>query len=533
MITPRPYQSEAHTSLDEHLRTKQTNPCVVIPTGGGKSFQMAYAIQNWKALCPTFRVCVLAHRKELVEQNSQEMNGIAPEFDIGIYSAGLNRKDKNASVIFASIDSIWNKADQFMQFDCLIVDEAHRIPAKGEGKYRSFINACRRINPNLVVIGFTATPFRMGCGPICHKSHILQEICYEANVGDLIRDGYLCKLRSKVGEVQPDLSNVDRNARGDYKTASLATAVDKGDIVSAAVRSAVGHIVKENRKSVVWFCVDIDHCHRVQAELAKYGVDAPVVTSKTPAAERDRIARSFKLGVYSHIINVNVYTEGFNSRNVDCIVILRPTLSKGLFIQMCGRGLRTHPDKIDCLILDYASCIAEHGPIDCPDTGFVRVIECLECGDVFSRAVGTCPNCGWVIPKREVERHEAEQREKRMHEAEASKLNILSQEPEVMPVDGVSVHRHVKAGKPDSIRVQYRSGLQTFSEWVCPDHEGPISERARNWWFARFRTRTVTVNSALEDLFLADAISNLTESITVRRNGKFFEIVSHKFRKNT
>ena len=533
-ITPRPYQSEALEALDSHISTKETNPCVVIPTGGGKSILMAWAIQQWKSAYPPFRAIILAHRKELVEQNAAELAGLWPYGDIGIYSAALRKRDVDSSITYAGIDSVYNKWGEFPPFDVIIVDEAHRIPARGEGKYRQFITGCKTQNKDLRVIGFTATPFRMGCGPICHRDHILQEVCYEANVGALIAQGYLCKLRSKVGDVQPDMTNVRKNNTGDYVMKSLSGAIDTPELVQEAVKSAMGIINAEKRKSIVFFCVDVQHCKDVSLELRKYGIHAPMVTGKTPEAERTRIAEAFKLGQHRAICNVNVYTEGFNAKRVDCIVLLRPTLSAGMFIQMVGRGLRLHPDKEDCLVLDYAHCIDTHGPIDCVQTGEVRIQTCAECGDVFSRVIRVCPHCGWEIPKQEYDREEAEYREKKMHEAEASRRAILGSEPETLEVNDVTVHRHRKPGKPDSIRVQYRCGMAMFREWVCLDHEGFAGRKAHEWWRKRFggNGHNISVDEALQDLFLHERIREKTETITIVRRGKHTEITGYNLRKD-
>lgn len=532
-LTPRPYQLEATEALDLHISTEDSNPCVVIPTGGGKSILMAWAIQMWKRDYPKFRCCVLAHRKELVQQNAEELHQLWPGGDIGIYAAGAGRKDTDNAIIFASIDSIYKKWNEFPPFDVLIIDEAHRIPAKGEGKYRAFIKGCKVLSKHLRVIGFTATPFRMGCGSICHKDHILNKVCYEANVSDLIKDGFLCKLRSKIGDVQPDLADVRRNHNGDYVVSSLAHAVEEDAVVTKAVRSAMSAIVHHKRKSCVWFCVDIKHCQQVANELRKYGVEAPYVTAKTPAKERDRIAKAFIDGRYQHILNVNVYTEGFNAKRVDCIVLLRPTLSKGLYVQMVGRGLRLHPDKTDCIVMDYAHCIDEHGPIDCISEEAVKVEVCRDCGDAFSRAVRICPNCGWDIPKKEIERMEAEERERKKHDTKVSNRSILSHEPELIEVDDVTVHRHRKPGKPDSLRVQYRSGISTFREWVCLDHDGFAGEKARKWWSDRFgvdEAAEITVNKAFEDMFLGDRIAARTGAITVKQQGKHPEIIGYQLK---
>ena len=532
-MTPRPYQSEALDALDGHMQASEANPCIVIPTGGGKSVMMAWAIQQWKRAYPPFRCAILAHRKELVAQNAAELAGLWPGGDIGIYSAGLRRRDMDRAITYASIDSIYNKWGEFSAFDCLIIDEAHRIPASGEGKYRTFINGCKVLNPNLRVVGFTATPFRMGCGPICHKDHILHEVCYEANVGDLIAQGYLCNLRSKVGQASPHMENVKRNSGGDYVVKSLTDATDTSKLVQEAIRSAMGIIHAEKRKAVVFFCVSVEHCQHVSMELRKHGLEAPCVTGKTPQAQRDQIAKDFKRGRYKAICNVNVYTEGFNAKRTDCIVLLRPTLSAGLFLQMVGRGLRVHPSKSDCLVLDYAHCIETHGPIDCIDKGQVTIATCGQCGDAFSRAIRICPHCGWEIPKQEVERMEAAERERRMHETQAAQRNILGSEPEELTVDAVTVARHRKPGRLDSIRVQYRCGISTVREWICLDHGGYAEKKARTWWSLRFgrdEAKDVTVDGALTNLFLGQRIASATETITVVRRGKHVEILDYKLK---
>ncbi len=539
VITPRPYQQEALDALDAHMQTKETNPCVVIPTGGGKSLMIAWAIQRWKRDYPPFRCAILAHRKELVQQNAEELQGIWPRGDIGVYAAGLRRRDLDNSVIYASIDSVYSRWGEFPPFDVLLVDEVHRVPARGEGKYRQFIAGCRSQNPSLRVVGWTATPFRMGMGPICHKDHILNEVCYEANVGALIADGYLCRLRSKVGD-HPDLSGVKKSSGGDYVVKSLAGATNAPEVVKKAVQNAVAICTAEKRNSIMFFCVDLAHCKAVSKELRRYGIEAPQVTGKTSHRERDRICEAFKAGRYRAITNVNVYTEGFNAKRVDAIVLLRPTLSRGLYAQMVGRGLRLHPSKRDCLVLDFARCIETHGPVDCLDEGRVRLIVCgsitseLEgCGDTFSRALGSCPYCGWVIPPQEVEREEAEERERKMHEERAARLAILGNEPDELVVDAVTLHRHRKPGMPDSLRVQYRCGLSTFREWICLDHEGFAGQRARNWWAERFGevdARVINVDMAVDNLFTASALLEVTETITVVRRGKHTEIVGCKLR---
>lgn len=531
-MIPRPYQVEALAALHKHICEKESNPCVVIPTGGGKSALIAWTIQAWKKTHPWFRCIILAHRRELIEQNATELKTLYPEGDIGIFSASLKRYDYDASILFASIDSVYKRSGDFQAFDVIFVDEAHRIPPQGEGKYLTFLRGCRRFNPALRVIGWTATPFRMGCGAICHKDHLLNEICYEAKVTDLIRDGYLCNLRSKVGETQPDLKGVKRNSGGDYIVNSLAKVTNNKNLVSETIAEALRIIETEERHSVIFFCVDIAHCEKVSRELRIWGIVAPVVIGKTKQHERDRIAKDFKVGKLRAVCNVNVYTEGFNAERIDCIVLLRPTLSAGLFSQMVGRGLRTSTNKRDCLILDFAGCIEEHGPIDLLGGRPTVMAICQKCRESFSRAVKKCPVCGWEIPKQEFEQLEARERERRMHGSKASKRSILSTEPETHTVDAVYVSRHRKEDSLDSLLVQYRCGLSMFREWVCLDHDGVAGKIAQTWWAkhiprGRKHKGPMTVNEALNDLFLTQTLKEWTQTITVRKNGRYWEIVGY------
>lgn len=527
MITPRPYQHEALDALHNHICEKDTNPCIVIPTGGGKSALIAWIIKKWKTEYQHVRINVLAHRKELIEQNYEELLSMRPDFDVGIFSAGLHRKDYDADVLFASIDSIYKRSGEFQPWDVLMVDEAHRIPPKGEGKYRTFLQGCRRWNPGLRLIGWTATPFRMGCGSICHRDHLLNEICYEAKVTDLIHDGFLSHLRSKVGVTQPDLNGVRRNSGGDYITSSLSRVTNRDDVVRRAVEEAVRLMDIEDRKHAVFFCVDIEHCDKVNAELQRLGVNSRSVNSKTRPEIRERIANDFKSGNLSAVCNVNVYTEGFNATCTDCIVLLRPTLSEGLFSQMVGRGLRLHVGKSYCLVLDFANCIDEHGPIDLLGGQRVPMAICEICRESFSRALGECPHCGWRIPKKILEKLEKSDNEKRLHGVNAANKSILSGVPETVPVHAVFTSRHRKPGSPDMVRVQYRSGSAMYSEYICLDHEGYAGVKAKRWWGDRFGLaktasgiRAATVNEALSFMFLTQTIADYTKTITVKRHSK-------------
>jgi len=497
---------------------------------------IAWIIQKWREAYPHFTCGVIAHRKELVQQNAEELKHLYPGCRYGIFCAALGRKDLGKQITFASIDSIYRRAADFPPFDVIIVDEAHRIPFKGEGKYLQFIREAKRRNPRMVVCGFTATPYRMTGGNICGPNYTFQEICYEIGIGELIREGYLLNLRSKVSKNELDLSKV-RKRGNDYSTSSLVRVTNQKEVIETAIEEAVRILYAEKRRSTIFFCVDVEHCKAVTQELAMWGLSAAYVTNKTKAEDRTRVAELFRNGRLNSVCNVNVFTEGFNVKRVDSIVLLRPTLSKGLYVQMVGRGSRLFPGLNDCLVLDFAGCIDEHGPVDAVEGDDAPIVVCSECSEAFQKPIGACPACGWKLPKREVNREDgAEEPVRLLHGKKPAEAAILSSGPKVWPVHSVMATIHRKEGKPDSIRVTYRSDRAMFKEWICPDHEGHAGVCGRRWLEARGVDINVPklgpyggsiVRFALSDLFLPQKIKDFTKTISVRKKGRRWDVVDY------
>ena len=529
ILQPRQYQRESVDAINEYLRNNKGNPCVELPTGSGKSLVIAMMIQEWKEKCPNFRVCVLAHRTYLIEQNAEELANFY-DGEIGLYSAQINRRD-NCDVVFASIDSIKNKWNEFT-FDVLIIDECQAISPRENTRYQQFIDGCKKVNKNLRVVGLTATPYRLSSGSICSEHSILNKIVYRADTGDLIKQGFLCPIRSKV-TARLDLSNVKKTAQ-DYNLKALSSAVNTDDIVKPAVQNMLDIIIAEKRRSIIVFCIDIAHANHVSEEIKKAGYDAPVVTSHQGTQEADKLIQDFKDRKFNFFVSVNKFLEGFNVKHIDCIVMMRPTKSKGLWIQAVGRGLRLHPEKEDCLILDYGNNIAEHGCIDEPPDDHQRIRVCDDCKEVFTFESTTCPTCGWTVPKREIEREAVEAKEReRLHEIQAAQEAILreQQAPQWYRVDLVTIGRHRKEGSPDSLKVTYISGVNKFTEWVCPDHEGFAGSKGRRWLAERNIEHTTT-DECMQDMFLSQRVNDKTLEIEVKKDGKYFRVLNYKLKEN-
>jgi len=523
----RPYQRDAIDATWSYLRARTDNPCIVIPTGGGKTLCLAEMIRHALSEWPGTRICVLAHVRELVEQNADKLRRHWPGAPIGIYSAGLKRRDRFEPVIFASIQSVADKAMQMGRFDLLLIDEAHRVPLRAEGQYRDFIDGCRRANPNLRIVGLTATPYRLGGGPVCGPDYILNDVAYEARVGDLIRDGYLCRLVGKAGAARADLSGVHvRN--GEYVGGELERAVNVRNVIDAACDEIVN--LCADRRAWIVFCAGVAHAQNVSGALCLRGIKADVVTGDTPARTRDERIAAFQRGELRALVNVNVLSEGFDATHVDAVILMRPTKSAALYYQQVGRAMRLHPGKENALVLDFAGNIVEHGPIDsiippkkpgAKAKSEAPVRECPQCHSLLAVQIRICPDCG----------HEFPAAERAAHDATASMAAILSDEiapPVEYPVRSVAYAQHVgKSGVP-TLQVTYWCGLRSFREWVCIEHGGFARAKAVSWWTKRdahgLMPRTV-----------ADAVECAPErlrepsAIRVIQRGKFPEIVGYEF----
>jgi len=163
-INLRPYQHEALQAIFAYWQKGGGNPLVEMATGTGKSMVIAKLVRDILESYPQMRVVMLTHVKELVEQNFMALKRVWPEAPAGIYAAGLNKRDVHHKIIFASIQSVYNKARALAPRHLILIDEAHLCPLKGEGMYRQFLSGCDKYQGDVRVVGFTATPYRLDSG---------------------------------------------------------------------------------------------------------------------------------------------------------------------------------------------------------------------------------------------------------------------------------------------------------------------------------------------------------------------------------
>ena len=282
-----------------------------------------------------FKILAITHVKELIEQNSAELKAVWPLAPSGIYSAGLKSRDTFQQIIFCGVQSVHDKAPLFGHVDLLMVDEAHLIPRTSDTMYKRFISDLRVRNPNMGLVGLTATPYRLGSGRLDQGDDaIFDKIVFTYGIADGVRDGYLARLVSKATETGFDLTGV-RKQGGEYVEKDLQVACDKAETTRRAITEAVAY--GADRRSWLAFCAGVDHARHVRDEIRSRGFSCETVTGKTPSKERSQILEDFKAGKIRCLTNANVMTTGFNAPCVDMIIALRPTASTSLYVQMAGR----------------------------------------------------------------------------------------------------------------------------------------------------------------------------------------------------
>ena len=497
------YQDQAVEAVWDYLcKNREGAPCVALPTGSGKTPVIAKLCE--RVVSFGGRVCVLAHVKELLLQNAEKLRMfVAPEL-VGIYSAGLNERATDSPIVVAGIQSVYQRAKELGAFQLIVVDEAHLIPPDGEGRYRTFLTAAKEVNPEVRLVGLTATPYRLGCGWITndraaqslsaadHDSHdrLLDKIVYEVELSDLIAGGFLSPVVSRASARAPDFSAV-HTVRGDFNEEEVEKILSGKNVLASICSEIVAQTA--NRRKVVVFCNRVESARRCAAILGSLDpeYDAALVDGSTPDVERDELVRRFKDDAavvdlfgekkkpLKYVCNVGVLTTGFDAPNVDCVAIVRPTKSLALYQQIVGRGLRICDGKDDCLVLDYGGNIERHGPINLARPrqggrkvdGFVPPFKiCPECRVALPIAATVCPECGKAF-----EKSKPNDPNKGLTN-EASDRAVVADEGEPiveeLDVSGVEYSEHYKKnaepGTPSTLQVKYLRGQfgKPVFEWL-------------------------------------------------------------------
>ncbi|SJN10084.1 DNA helicase, phage associated; Type III restriction enzme [Halomonas citrativorans] len=383
----RPYQTDAVKRVVTHFRASSEPAVVVLPTGSGKSLVIAELARLARG-----RVLVLAHVRELVEQNHAKYQAYGLKADI--FSAGLKRKEASRQVVFGSVQSVVRNLEAFNDegFTLLVIDECHRVSLDKDASYRQVIDHLRAQNTNLKVLGLTATPYRLGQGFIYHRHYhgmvrgsdasFFRDCVFEQPLRLMVKQGYLAEPKRLDMAIEGyDFSMLAPAENGHYREAELNRVV-AGNRATPMIISQIIERATE-RHGVMIFAATVAHAEEIMGYLP--AGQAALITGATPSVERTKLIDAFKARELKYLVNVSVLTTGFDAPHVDLIAMLRPTESVSLYQQIAGRGLRLSPGKQDCLILDYAGnpwdlYAPEVGEPKPPGDNEPVQVECPACG---------------------------------------------------------------------------------------------------------------------------------------------------------
>lgn len=554
----RPYQREAIDATFDYWATEGGNPLIVLPTGTGKSGVAGTLTRELFDDFTDMRILNVTHVAELVEQNYKELIGMWEWAPAGIYSAGLNRRELASQMLFAGIQSVHTRVKDLGTVDLLMVDEAHLIPRSANTMYGRFIAGLRDANPDMRLLGLTATDYRTDSGRLTEATvsrdgvetpPMFDKVAYEYTIRAAIDDGYLTPLISKATATALDVTGVAKRG-GEFVASALQAAVDKDDLNRGIVDDVVryGH----DRRSWLVFAAGVEHAHHLRDEIRRRGFTAEVITGDTPSAERRRLIEAFKSYRLRALVNCGVLTTGFNHPGVDLIAAARPTESTGLYVQIAGRGTRnvyapgmpleTREERLaaiaggpkpNCLFLDFGGLVRRHGPVDMVQPrkpgkggGEAPVKTCPECFSLVHASVMQCPDCGFVWERQLSDKITRSAAVNPILSVGAAVWKKVSQR---------RFHRHEKFGSAPSVRVEYVEGAagnlasvggSTFKEWVS--FENPKAQGLAARWWKQHGGQEPTPKTVSEALGRVGELRPIDE-IRIEPAGKYWKITGRRF----
>lgn len=406
----RDYQRKGVEIYAARVRKTRAPLLTCLPTGSGKSHFIAAAAAVTQAMASAQsnaqkKVLILAPNGELVEQNCDKMRALG--YSASIFATAAGAKEHAGDFIFANPETVRANLDLLLHYEwsLVIVDEAHRL----SHQIKKIISCIQERNPNVRVLGLTATPYRLGSGYIYQqdtyagtdplgrqyaRAPYFAELFYSMSPHDLIDAGYIVPPVFGTVDAHYDTSGLQRsNIGGAFTAQSEDRVFSVREITNAIAKEIKRSRHTEQRRSVMVFGQNIRHAKIILDALKSKR--AALITHETPPGERRQIVERFRNRKLTYLVNVGTLTTGFDVPHVDMIAILRATESASLFQQIIGRGLRPLPGKHDCLVLDYAQNLARHCPDGDPFAPRIRAFKSADTQE-FQMVEVRCPVCGGV-----------------------------------------------------------------------------------------------------------------------------------------
>lgn len=357
IVKLRPYQREAITKLREALASgryagKPEGPAIVLPTGTGKTEVFARFAAEWLDDHPGTRVLQLSHRTELVDQAHQKFSRAAPNRSVGKVAAKHNQASRH--IVCASVQTLSGRGGQsrremIRDVSLVIADECHHAPSS------SWMEVLAHYaERGAAIIGVTATMVRSDKLAL---GKVWPDVVYSKPISEAIAEGYLVQprgVRVKIADL--DLGKVKKSG-GDFNVGALGTALSESLAPRAIAKAAKEHAWG---RSSVLFAPTKEVARLCHEALLEEGFSSAVIYDGMPAAERARIMRDARAGLIDVVCNCMIATEGTDVPRWSCAIIVRPTQSVGLFVQMVGRVLRPFDGKDDAIVLDVSGKGVNH-----------------------------------------------------------------------------------------------------------------------------------------------------------------------------
>lgn len=402
----RYYQEDAVRYTFDYINKGGRAGIAALPTASGKSIVIAEIIKRILMKKPHVRAMMLTHVRELIIQNFEKIQSIWPTCPAGIYSAGVGFRQFSNPVTYGGVQSCYKKTELFGHIDVLFIDECHLVSENGETMYGQMIAGLKLTNPNLVVLGLTATPYRLGLGYLTNGP-IFDDIYYDiTSMEDMVRlidEGFLSDLVSFNMENMIDTSKM-KKLGGEFNNKSLDENVNRDEVTRAIVNETM--VKAQGRNKGLAFCVNKQHAENMSMRFNEAGLRCMYMHDGLSKKERIDVLAAYERGEFNMLTNVGVLTTGFDAPDIDYLVCSRPTESASLHVQMLGRGMRVHPSKDNTMVLDFAGNCLRLGPINDPvipqpkgvGNGDAPIRICDACGAQNHASARKCKECNEPFP---------------------------------------------------------------------------------------------------------------------------------------
>ncbi|MGH8709716.1 MAG: DEAD/DEAH box helicase [Burkholderiales bacterium] len=515
-IVLRPYQQEIIADATAALWAGKS-PLVFAPAGSGKSLMGAVLLRQFAKFALPGAGISLAHVKEIVCQNAKAYRDFYPGRSCSVYSTGLGEKDLSGEIVFAGVQSLVktvspNDSEEGemgkLSPEIMLIDECHRISPDESSMYRTILDfwAGRRRHR---LVGLSATPYRMdGKSLYGEDGSLFDAVIDGVSIARLQNEGYLAPLIG-IGSRAGVRTDGVHSRRGDFVISELEEVATEPECVRRVCDAIVHHA--EGRNKILVFAVTIAHAQTLAHELTRRGCRSDWVSGNLSMDRRDARIDAFRSGQIRALVNCAVLTTGFDCPAIDCIAMVRPTQSKGLFVQCIGRGLRIAEGKANCKLIDLGGNISRHTPIDgLPEEK-------------------TSDEQAMDREEKDIQERMAKERQVRFRLDYGDPMAGKANDEEVREIRVFDLSLRVEQNKKNpglaQVRVTYKTDIGAILIWLLPEHSGGARWHSSRW----FVRRGLEMPSSARSAAVVASGAAVPESISARRENGYWRVICEHF----